>query len=99
LGEAMQITEKTKCWICGRNPEELKNAIEAYWESGELRKDMSLDACFEIVSIEKFCSKKKMQIPVCIICLQVTLQYILDHLRDHLEVVVTTEQPRVSINL
>jgi len=95
----MKITEKTKCWICGRNSEELKNAIEAYWESGELGKDMGLDACFEIVSIEKFCSKEKMQIPICAICSQLILQYVIDYIKENLEVIVKTEQPKVSINL
>lgn len=95
----MRITEKTKCWICRRNSKELKKVIEAYWESGELGKDMDLDACFEIVNVEKICSKEKMQIPVCIMCSQLILQYVLRYLKDNLEVVVKTEQPKVSINL
>lgn len=97
--KSTRITEKTKCWICGRNSKELKKIIEAYWESGELGKDMDLDACFEIISIEKICSKEKMQIPVCHICSQLILRYVLEYLKANLEVVVKTEQPKVSINL
>lgn len=94
----MEITEKTKCWICGRNSKQLKKAIESYWESGELGKDMDIDACFEIFDLEKP-SGDKMRIPICIICSQSILQYILEYLKDNLEVAVEIEKPKVSINI
>jgi len=95
----MRLTRKTKCWICGRSSEELKKTIEAYWESGELGKDMDLEACFEVIAIEKFASKEKIQIPVCIMCSQLILEHVLGYLKENLEVIVKTEQPKVSINI
>jgi len=94
----MKATEKTKCWICGRTATELKKTAEAFWESGEIGKDINLDACFEIVEIRKACSKQRMQIPVCIICSQVILEYVLVYLRNEMEVVVKMKQPKVSVN-
>jgi hypothetical protein len=95
----MKTTEKTTCWICGRNQTELKKATEAFWESGELGKDIRIDACFEIIKIRKACSKQRMRIPVCIICSQVILEYVLVHLRNEMETVVKMKQPEVSVNL
>ncbi|MEM3697895.1 MAG: hypothetical protein QXZ02_04150 [Candidatus Bathyarchaeia archaeon] len=95
----MKISEKTRCWICGRNSRELKNTIEAYWENGELEKDMDVNACFEIVSIKKFYSEEQMKIPICTICSQLMLQYISVYLKENLEVVVKIEQPKVSISI
>lgn len=94
----IKISEKTKCWICGRNSKQLKKAIESYWQSGELGKDMDLDACFEIFNLEKF-SGYKMQIPICVICSQLVLQYVLEYLKDNLEVDIEIEKPKVSINV
>lgn len=96
----MKITDKTCCWICGRSSKELKNAVEAYWESGELGKDVGLDACFEIFNITELASGRgKMPIPVCRICIQLILQPVLAYLKDNLEVNVKTIDPEVSINL
>jgi len=86
--KAVKITEKTKCWICGRNSKELKNAIEAYWESGELGKDMGLDACFKIIDVEKLLSEEKISIPICTICYQLVLQYIRTYLRNNMEIAI-----------
>jgi len=98
----VEITGKTKCWICGRNSTQLKKAVESYLESGELGKDIDIEACFTIVNIEKP-SGDKMQIPVCIICsltlFQSMLQHVLEYLKDNLEVTVEIEKPRVSISL
>ncbi|MGB9756178.1 MAG: hypothetical protein ACPLVJ_00130 [Candidatus Bathyarchaeales archaeon] len=97
--KTVKITEKTKCWICGRNSKELKNVIEAYWQSGELGKDMGLDACFEIVSIKKMMSNERIQIPICAICSQLMLEYVIRYIKENLEVVVKVEQPKVSTQL
>ena len=98
----MKITEKTKCWICGRNSKQLKKTIESYWESGELGKDIDIDACFELFDLEKP-SGNKMQIPICIVCSLICsksmLQYILEYLKDNLEVTVEIQKPKVSINI
>lgn len=99
LGDTMKITEKTRCWICHRSSKELKNAIETYWKSGYLGKDMDLDACFELMNLRAIGSKEKTRIPVCVICSQLILQYVLAYLRDNLEVTVKTKDPKVSINL
>jgi len=81
----MEITEKTRCWICRRNRRELKKAVEAYWKKEKLgknlyielmRNDLYLDACFENISIKKRGSREKMQIPVCIICAELISQYV-----------------------
>jgi hypothetical protein len=74
----------------------LKDVVEIYWESGE---NLGIDACFEIISIEKPASGKKMEIPVCQICSQMILQYPLDYLRDNLEVTVKAKDPEVKITL
>jgi len=97
MGDTVKITKKTRCWICGRNSEQLKNVIEAYWESGELGKNMNFDACFEIVSIEKFCSNEKMQIPICQICSALILQHVVGYLAEELEVTVEIPKPKVKV--
>ncbi len=96
---AMKISEKTCCWICGRNPKELKNAVETYWESGEPTRNIAIDVGFDIIDLERFASEEKMQIPVCIICSQLVLQRVLAYLKENLEVTVRIEQPEASINL
>lgn len=97
--KTVKITEKTRCWICGRNSKELKNVVEAYWQSGELGKDIGLDACFEIVSIKKTMSNERIRIPICAICSQLMLEYVIRYIKENLEVVVKVEQPKVSIKL
>lgn len=99
MGDSMKISDKTCCWICGRNWKELKNVVEMYWESGEMTKDRGINAFFEIIDLEKMVSREKIQIPVCVICSQLMLQRILAYLRDNLEIVVKTENPKISINL
>lgn len=88
MGEKMQISEKTRCWICDRNSRELKKIVETYWESGELGKDMGLDACFKIIDVEKVLSEEKIPIPICTICYQLVLQYIRTYLRNNMEITI-----------
>lgn len=84
----MQISEKTRCWICDRNAKELKEAVETYWESGELKKDMDLGAYLKTVDLEKVLSRETMPIPICTICNQIMLQLLRDYLRENLKIAV-----------
>jgi len=84
----MHLSEKTRCWICDRNSKELKKIAETYWESGELGKDMGLDACFKIIEVEKILSEEKIPIPICIMCYQLVLQHIRTYLRNNMKIAI-----------
>lgn len=96
----MKITEKTKCWICGRNAEELKRKTEEYWQSGELGKDMDLDACFpDIVEVKKFAEKEKIEVPVCVICQEIITGIVLRELRDRLKLKIQATKPKILFKI
>ena len=62
----MEITEETRCWLCKRNVEELREFVEHWWASGSLE-DMGLDACFEVIEV-KAPSGQPIEVPLCIVC-------------------------------
>ena len=62
----MEITEETRCWLCKRNVEELREFVEDWWASGSLE-DMGLDACFEVIEV-KGSSGRPIEVPLCIVC-------------------------------
>ena len=62
----MEITEETRCWLCGRSPKELKKLVEDLVQSGSIPEDMGLDACFEVIEVGS--SDQPIELPLCTIC-------------------------------